>query len=112
MNGNRTLVHGARACQNDRHKEIGDMAGNQRRPSRRQVSERRYALPDDKRKRVGTLRENRAELRDIFFGFLFMFFVFILFAIAGSMDWETEQAYQRAWAEANGIEMEAADEAD
>lgn len=108
----RAVVHRRRTGRNDRNKEVRNLSGNKRRASRSQVAKRRYALPDDKRKRVGTLRQRGAALTDILLGFLLITLFVVLFGIGGCIDWQAEQAYKNAWAEANGIEQEVRNEAD
>lgn len=46
-------------------------------------------------------------IKDFFIGCLIAIVLFALYAIAGYVDWTADQAYQQAWAEANGVRYEA-----
>ena len=99
------MVHGFRAGRDNGIQEVGHTPRNQRRAARGKVSKRRYALPDDKPKRMAKV-PLRAVVAEYIVGLLFLVLILLSFAIGGSLDWESEQAYQQAWAEANGVKGE------
>ena len=102
----RAVVHRGRAVEADRLQEVGNLRRNTRRSTYGEVSEWRDALPHDMRERMVEVH-GRTSLSDFFIGCLVMLLLIALFSIAGYVDWSSDQAYQRAWAEANGVQYEA-----
>lgn len=101
----RAVVHRGRAVGIDGLQEVGNLRRNTRRSAYSQVSERGHALPHDKRERMAEVY-NGTEVSEFLLGCIVAILLFALFSIAGYVDWTADQAYQRAWAEANGVQYE------
>ena len=102
----RAVVHRSRTFGTNGIQEVGHICRDTRRSTYGEVSEWRDALPHDMRERMVEVY-GRTSLSDFFIGCLVMLFLIALFSIAGYVDWSSDQAYQRAWAEANGVQYEA-----
>lgn len=98
-----TLVHGRGAVGADGVQKVCNQRINTSWSPQGKGTKRRYALPDDKRKRVAEVHLGRDEVRDVLIGSLIALLFITLFALAGHMELISERAYQESWAEANGI---------